>query len=196
MRSRRVHTTTGLNLYTGVKTPGACNNKVLFSVSTNGGARFTGTTTDPRKHPVVTSVLGAGHYRPCFQWEAFTPGIAAGLLLRPPVRRRRDEREHGRERLDVPRDLVGFRVMRATSTSMPLPTHSPTRRATALLRRLLRGLGAHSGAHPLWMDTRTPDAFLCPGTGVPGVPPALCTATEPNGLQANDQSIYTDGLPA
>jgi hypothetical protein len=28
------------------------------------------------------------------------------------------------------------------------------------------------------------------------VPPALCTATEPNGLLANDQTIYTDSLPA
>ena len=33
---------TGLNLYTGVKTAGACNNKILVSVSNDGGATFTG----------------------------------------------------------------------------------------------------------------------------------------------------------
>jgi hypothetical protein len=28
----------------------------------------------------------------------------------------------------------------------------------------------------------------------PGNPPQLCTATEPNGLQANDQEMFTDPL--
>jgi hypothetical protein len=28
----------------------------------------------------------------------------------------------------------------------------------------------------------------------PGNPPQLCTATEPNGLQANDQEMFTDSL--
>jgi hypothetical protein len=36
------------NLYTGVKTPGACKNDILVSVSSNGGASFTGTLADPR----------------------------------------------------------------------------------------------------------------------------------------------------
>ena len=57
-------------------------------------------------------------------------------------------------------------------------------------------LAVTATTHPLWMDTRTPDAFVCPGTAVPGAPPALCLATEPSGLLANDQTIYTDGLPA
>ena len=41
-----------------------------------------------------------------------------------------------------------------------------------------------------------PDAFLCPGTAAPGVPPAVCTAAEPIGLIANDQQIYTRTMPA
>src|SRR5205823_8248260 len=36
-------------LYTGVKTPGACKNDVLLSVSSDGGGTFTGTTADPRR---------------------------------------------------------------------------------------------------------------------------------------------------
>jgi hypothetical protein len=58
------------------------------------------------------------------------------------------------------------------------------------------GVSALSGAHPLWSDTRNPDAFLCPGTAAPGVPPALCTGTEPSGILANDQQIYTRMTPA
>jgi MFS family permease len=58
------------------------------------------------------------------------------------------------------------------------------------------GMTAVSGVHPLWADTRNPDAFVCPGTAAPGVPPAVCTAAEPNGLIANDQQIYTRTMPA
>jgi hypothetical protein len=50
--------TTGNNLYTGVKTAGACNNKILLSVSTNGGAALNGTVTDPTTLPVVTTAPG------------------------------------------------------------------------------------------------------------------------------------------
>ena len=49
-------------------------------------------------------------------------------------------------------------------------------------------------AFPIWPDTRVVDLFLCDGTGEPGVPPELCTGTEPNGLQADDQDIYTAGV--
>ena len=30
-----------------------------------------------------------------------------------------------------------------------------------------------TAAYPIWADTRTVDEFLCPGTGAPGVPPAV-----------------------
>jgi hypothetical protein len=95
------------------------------------------------------------------------------------------------------RDLASFKVMRATSTSMPSPTQFPDAQGNSVFFGDYSGLSAVSGAHPLWMDTRTPDAFLCPGTAVPGVPPALCLGTAvPGGRLANDQTIYTDGLPA
>ena len=41
-------------LYTGVKTPGACNNDILISRSTNGGRSFTGGSTDVRTLPAGT----------------------------------------------------------------------------------------------------------------------------------------------
>ena len=45
--------------YTGVKTPGACNNKILLGVSNNGGSSFDNSTGphafDPRFENVVTN---------------------------------------------------------------------------------------------------------------------------------------------
>ena len=50
---------TGQNRYTGVKTPGACNNDILVSFSSDGGATFTGTATDPRQlTPAMSSPSG------------------------------------------------------------------------------------------------------------------------------------------
>src|SRR5256714_8717011 len=42
---------TGQNLFTGVKTPGACNNDILVSVSNDGGNTVPGPTTDPPAPP-------------------------------------------------------------------------------------------------------------------------------------------------
>jgi hypothetical protein len=187
---------TGANLYTGVKTPGACSNKILLSVSNDGGATFTGTSTDPRQLPVITTASGQATTDQWFQWAAFSPkGVLAVSYY---------DRQYGSDEttgnMDVSvstsSNLSGFKVRRATSTSMPVPTQFPDAQGNSLFFGDYSGLSAVSGAHPLWMDTRTPDAFLCPGTAVPGVPPALCTATEPDGLLANDQTIYTDTLPA
>ena len=48
------------------------------------------------------------------------------------------------------------------------------------------------------MDTRSPDLFLCPGTGTPGHPPAVCTGAESGGpqqgLAANDQDVFTAAI--
>ncbi len=187
---------TGNNLYTGVKTPGACNNKILFSVSSNGGSTFTGTATDPRKLPVVTTARGQATTDQWFQWASFTPRGTLAVSYY--------DRQYGSDEttgnMDVSAstssNLASFKVMRATSTSMPLPTQFPDAQGNSLFFGDYSGLSAQSGAHPLWADTRTPDAFVCPGTAVPGVPPALCLSTGPNGILANDQTIYTDGLPA
>jgi len=189
-------TTTGGNLYTGVKTAGACNNKILLSVSQNGGVTFTGTKTDPRNLPVVTTAPGQATTDQWWQWASFTP---TGTLVTSYY-----DRQYGSDEttgtMDVSvsasSDLSTFTVARATSSSMPLPTQFPDAQGNSVFFGDYSGLTAVSGAHPLWMDTRDPDAFLCPGTGVTGVPPALCGGTEPNGLVANDQNIFTATLGA
>jgi hypothetical protein len=53
------------------------------------------------------------------------------------------------------------------------------------------GLAAGDDLHPIWMDTRDAQLFLCPGTGLPLVPPQVCTSAAANGIMANDQEIFT-----
>jgi hypothetical protein len=189
-------TTTGGQLYTGVKTPGACNNKIMLSVSNNAGASFTGSTVGPRLLPVVNTAPGQATTDQWWQWTTFTP---SGTLVSSYY-----DRQYGSAEFTGAMDfsvststnLSSFTVRRATSASMPLPTQFPDAQGNSLFIGDYTGLTAVSGAHPLWADTRNPDAFVCPGTAAPGVPPALCTAAEPNGLIANDQQIYTRGMPS
>jgi len=187
---------TGGNVYTGTKTAGACNNKIMLSVSNNAGASFTGSTTDPRLLPVVNTATGQATTDQWWQWATFTPSGTLAVSYY--------DRQYGSDEvtgnmdfsLSTSKNLSSFKVSRATSASMPLPTQFPDALGNSVFIGDYTGLTAVSGAHPLWADTRNPDAFLCPGTAAPGVPPALCTAAEPNGLIANDQEIYTRGLSA
>ncbi len=192
-----VSSTTGLPLYTGVKTPGACNNKILVSVSTDGGATFTGTTTDPRKLPVVNQAPGQEHTDQWWQWAAFTG--SGRLAVSYYDRQYGGDEFNGKMDISLSGSQQGgfqeFNTVRVTSSSMPLPTQFPDSLGNSTFFGDYTGLSVTGvTAHPLWMDTRSPDLFLCPGTGVPGVPPAICTGTEPNGLLANDQDIFTQGV--
>ena len=115
----------GNNLYNGVKTFGACNNKILVSVSSNSGASFTGTTTDPRN--LTTGNQGADQSKTdqWWQWLTFTSGgrIAVSYY----------DRQYGQDEFNGKMDfsLSGsdsgskFNTVRVTSSSMPLPTQFP-----------------------------------------------------------------------
>ena len=163
---------TGGNLYTGVKTPGACSNKILISESDNGGKAFTGTTTDPRKMPVVTTAPRQVHTDQWWQWAAFTPKGTLAVSYY--------DRQYGTDEtsgkmdmsLSTSATLHNFTVRRATSSAMPLPTQFPDTQGNGTFFGDYSGLTAQSGAHPLWMDTRNLDAFTCPGTARPGIPPS------------------------
>ena len=83
----------GLNTYDGVKVPGACNNDILVSTSTNHGATFNGGTTDARQMPTVTEARGSAHHGPVLAVGGLHRSRQAGRrLLRPPVRQRRGDR--------------------------------------------------------------------------------------------------------
>jgi hypothetical protein len=179
-------TTTGANLYTGVKTPGSCNNDIVLSVSNDGGTTFTGTTTDVRNMPVVTAATAQATTDQFWQWEAFTTN---GRLVVSYY-----DRQYGTDEatgaLDVSAstssNLSSMQVQRVTSGSMPPPTQFG-----GVFFGDYTGLTAVTSALPLWMDTRIDELFLCTGTGVAGVPPAICTGTATNAALANDENIFT-----
>jgi hypothetical protein len=183
----------GNPIYTGVKTVGACNNKILISTSNNAGATFTGTTADPRSETLVTQAPGQAGKDQWWQWAAITNtgNLAVSYY----------DRQYGNDEitgysdfsLSGSRDMVNFGQIRVTSGSMPPPTEFPAPTGSGQFWGDYTGLSAvDSVAHPLWSDTRNPDIFLCPGTATgPGNPPKLCSGTENNGIVANDEEMYT-----
>jgi hypothetical protein len=188
----------GNNAYTGVKTAGACSNKILESISTNGGASFNGTVTDPTTFTVVSSARGQQTADQWWQWAAFTRDGKLSVSYY--------DRQYGSDEstgfmdfsLSGSRNLQDFGTRRITSSSMPVPTEFPDAQGHSTFFGDYTGLAAVNDAHPLWMDTRSPDLALCPGTGQPGVPPRVCTFTSaPNGPMANDEEIFTSsaGVP-
>ena len=183
-------------LYTGVKKPGACNNKIIVSVSKNRGATFTGTKTNPRKLPVVPQQRGQMRTDQFWQWAAFSP--SGKLAVSYFDRQYSNDETTGSSDISLSgsSNFKSFATVRVTSSSMPLPTQFPDTQGNSVFYGDYSGLAVSGNtAYPLWMDTRDPDLFQCGSLGGhPTAPPRLCTGTEPNGLRANDQNIYTRGL--
>jgi hypothetical protein len=182
----------GNNAYTGVKSAGACKNDILVSVSTNGGGSFTGTTTDPRSLPSAASTRAQATADQWFQWLAFSEDGQLAISYY--------DRQYGNDEttgfsdvsISGSRDCNHFDVRRVTSSSMPLPTEFPDALGGGLFWGDYAGLTTIDRAHPIWSDTRAAEVFLCTGTGVFGVPPAVCS---PGAAIANDQDIYTASTP-
>jgi len=174
---------TGGNLYTGVKTAGACNNDILVSTSNDKGASFTGTKTDPRKLTSVDQQRGQASTDQFWQWAAFTPN---GLLAVSSF-----DRQYGSDEqtgfsdisLSGSTDAKRFASDRVTSTSMPPPTQF-----AGVFYGDYTGLTAPGDAYPFWMDTRNPELFACPGNRSV---PQVCTAAAANASVANDQDVFT-----
>jgi len=179
-------TTTGQNLYTGVTTPGACNNDILESISNNGGTTFSGATTDPRTETDVTTASGQATTDQFWQWEAFT--TSGKLAVSYYDRQYGSDETTGYSDISLSgstSDIMHFGITRVTSSSNPPPTEF-----SGLFMGDYSGLTAVTSAYPFWTDTRDRDLFLCPGTGTVGVPPAVCTGSAPNAPRANDQDVF------
>jgi hypothetical protein len=149
-------------LYTGVKTAGACNNKIVVSTSTDAGANFTG-----------TKIARSGKVALAYYDRQYGDDETTGFS---------DQSVAGADGLLS----SSYGVTRVTTSSMPPPTQFNGTfwgdyNAVAT---------AGDSALPLWSDTRGVDLFICPGTAAPGVPPQLCTATASNAARANDQDIF------
>jgi hypothetical protein len=181
----------GLDLYTGVKTPGACNNDIVVSVSNNGGATFGGGSTDVRKEATVSQERRQATTDQWFQWAAFTSRGKFAVDYY--------DRQYGKDETAGYSDfsisgsygLTRFGTDRVTSNSMPPPTQFPGP-AGGQFWGDYTGLAAVDEAHPVWSDTRSVDVFTCPNSATgPGNPPRLCTGVETNGLTADDEDMYT-----
>jgi hypothetical protein len=172
-------------LYTGVKTPGACNNDILVSVSNNGGATFTGTVVDPRTLVTATQDPQQGVSDQWFQWIGFTKN--GKLATSYYDRQYGDDETTGFSDVSLSGsgDLTRFGVQRVTSGSMPPPTQFE-----GTFWGDYAGLSAVDNAYPMWSDTRNPELYVCPSSA----PPTACGASADNAAVANDQDAYTAAL--
>jgi hypothetical protein len=179
----------GINTYSGVKT-GTCNNDILLSVSSNAGASFTGTTTDPRQLPVVTTAGRQARTDQYWQGAAFAPN--GTLAVSYYDRQYGSDNNTGFSDITVShtKNLTTFTLARATSGSMPPPTQF----AGTFFGDYAGIAVTNKTAYPIWSDTRPVDLFLCPGTGTTSTPPAVCQAGAVNASIANDQDIYTTAV--
>jgi hypothetical protein len=176
-------------LYAGVKTPGACANKILLSVSRNGGTTFSGAGADPRTEELVTQSRGQTSTDQFWESAAFTN--YGRLAVEYYDRQYGDDETTGSSDVSLSGsdDLTHFGQARVTSSSMPAPTQFGGQ-AGGQLYGDYTGLAASEKAYPIWSDTRALELFLCPGSGTPDNPPAVCKATEPNGEVANDEETF------
>jgi hypothetical protein len=176
----------GNPLYTGVKS--ACNNDIVVSESSNGGATFAGTAADVRTLPTATDRPGQRGTDQFWHGADYSP--LGKLVVAYYDRQYGNDQRTGFSDISLSvRSGSGFQVQRVTSSSMPPPTQF----AGTFYGDYIQVTATATHALPAWSDTRSPDLFLCPGTGVPGVPPKTCTAPAPQADPANEQEIFTAG---
>jgi hypothetical protein len=177
----------GLNLFTGVTTPGACNNDIVVSSSSDGGKTFTGTTTDVRALPVITNAAGQANTDQFWQWSTYTPG--GRYVATYYDRQYQNDEFNGYSGITLSSSVnlsSWTHVLVTNSSQMPPPTQF-----SGLFYGDYIGVTAtDTTAWPIWSDTRDPELFLCPGTGTPGNPPEVCEGDAPNAPRANDQNAY------
>jgi hypothetical protein len=179
----------GLNTYDGVKVPGACNNDILVSRSTDHGATFNGGTTDARQMPTVNDARGQRTTDQFWQWADFTR--SGQLVVAYYDRQYGSDEVTGYSDYSVTANSASSQtVFRATSSSNPPPTQF-----TGLFMGDYAALAVTGQtAYPFWADTRSPELFLCTGTGTPGNPPQACTGPGFSGARANDQEVFVQRL--
>jgi hypothetical protein len=175
----------GLNLFNGVKF-GGCNNDIVYSVSDNRAASFSGTTIDVRQLPVATTSPAQGRTDQFWQGARYSHSGTLVVSFYDRAYERDNSTGYSDVTVAASADDVTFTQTRATSSSMPPPTEFTGQFYGDYADVEVAG----DVAYPLWSDTRTPDEFLCPGS-----PPTVCTGAAPNAPFANDQDIYVTAIP-
>ncbi|WP_157245884.1 sialidase family protein [Nonomuraea typhae] len=164
--------TTGINLYDGVKS-GGCNNDIVLSESTDGGATFTGGAADVRTLPSLTDRPGQRTTDQYFHGLDYSP---TGKLVAAYY-----DRQYGTANAtgfsDVSLTVAGSFTRRVTTSSMPPASQF----AGGFFGDYIFVDATATHAFPIWSDTRPKALFICA--------PAVCTAPAPNADPANDQEI-------
>ena len=142
---------TGQPLYDGVGVVNGCNNDIVRSVSTDGGASFTGTTTPVAAMPSVNNE-GTVLADQWWQWTDKWHGRAVSSYY---------DRKYGEDQSSGFMDFSladGSRIVRVTDRSMPPANDFPGASGFSTFMGDYTGLaiGRDGVAHPLWADTRNP----------------------------------------
>jgi hypothetical protein len=157
-------TTTGLNLYTGVGEVNGCNNDIVASVSTNGGASFTGTTTPVWELPSLSDERRGGQLADQFwQWAALNPKTGR-VTTAYYDRKYGDSQATGEFDITMRRSNGGH--VRVTNRTLPPTQEFPEAGASTgvfLGDYMGVAVGPDGIAYPVWTDTRNP--VFSPSTG-------------------------------
>jgi hypothetical protein len=164
---------TGINLFTGTGTS-ACNNQILQSESTNGGATFNGTTTDPRSMPIVGSQEKLADE--FWQWTGITSSgrVVVGYY----------DRQYGNDDTSGASDYsvsVNGHSQRITTVSSPPPTEFGGSFYGDY--NVLSVVG--NRAWVTWTDDRNPGLTSCPGN-----PDGICTLGQDEDVFAAKVNLY------
>lgn len=155
--------TTGLNLYTGVGDVDGCNNDILRSVSTDGGASFTGTTTDPEHLPAISNE-GKHYADQWWQWTAGNPKTGRAVAAYY-------DRKYGTAQATGSMDITVLKSnashVRATDDSMPPGNEfaGSSGFSTFMGDYNAVAVGSDGVIHPVWADTRNPIFVFNPASG-------------------------------
>ncbi|MGH9024891.1 MAG: exo-alpha-sialidase [Acidimicrobiia bacterium] len=145
----------GLNLYDGVGDANGCNNDILRSVSADGGASFTGTSTPVTELEVVSRDRPRLLSDQWWQWSALNP--KTGQVITAFY-----DRKYGSCQangcMDISMRLSSGNEVRVTDASMPPPNDFPAPNGFSTFFGDYMGLavGSDGIAHPVWTDSRNP----------------------------------------
>ena len=160
---------TGLNKYTGVGKVNGCNNDILRSVSTDGGASFTGTTTPPESLPAISNENA--NYRLAdqfWQWTAVSP-VSGEAVAAYYDRKYAPDQAKGRMDITVYRSNGSH--VRATDSSMPPSNEFPGASGYSVFMGDYNAVavGSDGVIHPVWADSRNPIYVFDPASADPRV---------------------------
>jgi hypothetical protein len=155
-----LNSATFLNKYHGVGDAGGCNNDIVRSVSTDGGASFAGSAAPVSSLP---SVATSGPLTD--QWFQWTATLSSGGVVVSFYDRSYGDAE-STGFMDFTLTRIGGSPVRVTDASMPPSNEFPDANGFSVFMGDYTGIavGSDGRIHPAWEDTRNP-IFSFDGSG-------------------------------